>query len=66
MSDLTNPTSRNIELVADLNAQDDDGLGPADYVLADQGDLLGVVEAEELTVGPQAVLAKAFRGELVS
>ena len=27
MSDRANPTSRNIELVADLNAQDDDGLG---------------------------------------
>ena len=27
MSDRANPTSRSVELVADLNAQDDDGLG---------------------------------------
>jgi len=28
-------------------------LGPADYVLADQADLLAVVEAKKLTVGPR-------------
>ena len=36
--------------------------GPADYALATDGDILGVVEAEKLT---QAILAKAFRGEPV-
>jgi type I restriction enzyme R subunit len=36
-------------------------LGPADYVLADQGDLLAVVEAKKLTVGPQGVLPQAER-----
>lgn len=36
-------------------------LGPADYVLADSGDLLGVVEAKKLTLGPQGVLPQAER-----
>src|SRR5262245_45076489 len=36
-------------------------LGPADYVLADLGDLLGVVEAKKLTLGPQGVLPQAER-----
>jgi len=36
-------------------------LGPADYVLADQDDLLAVVEAKKLTVGPQGVLPQAER-----
>lgn len=36
-------------------------LGPADYVLADRGDVLGVVEAKKLTVGPQGVLPQAER-----
>ncbi len=36
-------------------------LGPADYVLADRGDLLGVVEAKKLTLGPQGVLPQAER-----
>jgi len=36
-------------------------LGPADYVLADQADLLAVVEAKKLTVGPQGVLPQAER-----
>jgi type I restriction enzyme R subunit len=36
-------------------------LGPADYVLADSGDLLAVVEAKKLTLGPQGVLPQAER-----
>jgi type I restriction enzyme R subunit len=36
-------------------------LGPADYIFADDGDLLGVVEAKKLTVGPQGVLPQAER-----
>lgn len=36
-------------------------LGPADYVLADRAEPLGVVEAKKLTVGPQGVLAQAER-----
>jgi type I restriction enzyme R subunit len=36
-------------------------LGPADYVLADRAQLLGVVEAKKLTVGPQGVLPQAER-----
>lgn len=36
-------------------------LGPADYVLADQDELLAVVEAKKLTVGPQGVLPQAER-----
>ena len=36
-------------------------LGPADYVLADRAELLGVVEAKKLTVGPQGVLPQAER-----
>src|SRR5207249_3099405 len=36
-------------------------LGPADYVLADNGQLLGVVEAKKLTVGPQGILPQAER-----
>jgi type I restriction enzyme R subunit len=36
-------------------------LGPADYVLADDGELVGVVEAKKLTVGPQGVLPQAER-----
>ena len=36
-------------------------LGPADYVLADQADLLAVVEAKKLTLGPQGVLPQAER-----
>lgn len=35
--------------------------GPADYVLADRGQLLGVVEAKKLTVGPSGVLTQAER-----
>jgi type I restriction enzyme, R subunit len=36
-------------------------LGPADYVLADRAQLLGVVEAKKLTVGPQGVLPQGER-----
>lgn len=36
-------------------------LGPADYALADRGELLGVIEAKKLTVGPQGVLPQAER-----
>lgn len=36
-------------------------LGPADYALADRGELLGVVEAKKLTVGAQGVLPQAER-----
>lgn len=36
-------------------------LGPADYVFADDGILLGVVEAKKLTVGPQGVLPQSER-----
>jgi type I restriction enzyme R subunit len=36
-------------------------LGPADYVLADKNELLGVVEAKKLTLGPQGVLPQAER-----
>ncbi len=36
-------------------------LGPADYVLADHDELLAVVEAKKLTVGPQGVLPQAER-----
>jgi hypothetical protein len=36
--------------------------GPADYGLCVQNRILGIVEAKKLT---QAILAKAFRGELV-
>jgi type I restriction enzyme R subunit len=36
-------------------------LGPADYVLADRAELLGVVEAKKLTLGPQGVLPQAER-----
>jgi type I restriction enzyme R subunit len=35
--------------------------GPADYALSDTGDLLGVVEAKKLTVGPEGVLTQASR-----
>ncbi len=36
-------------------------LGPADYVLSDRAQLLGVVEAKKLTLGPQGVLPQAER-----
>lgn len=36
-------------------------LGPADYVLADRGDAVGVVEAKKLTVGAQGVLPQSER-----
>jgi type I restriction enzyme R subunit len=36
-------------------------LGPADYALSDQGQLLGVVEAKKVTLGPQGVLPQAER-----
>jgi type I restriction enzyme, R subunit len=36
-------------------------LGPADYALADRAQLLGVVEAKKLTLGPQGVLPQAER-----
>ncbi len=36
-------------------------LGPADYVLADNSDLLGVVEAKKLTVGAQGILPQSER-----
>lgn len=36
-------------------------LGPADYVFADDGALLSVVEAKKLTLGPQGVLPQAER-----
>ena len=35
--------------------------GPADYVLCDDGEILGVVEAKKLTLGPQGVLTQAER-----
>ncbi|MCK2213349.1 DEAD/DEAH box helicase family protein [Actinomadura sp. ATCC 31491] len=35
--------------------------GPADYALADQGGLRGVVEAKKVTIGPQGVLTQAER-----
>lgn len=37
------------------------GNGPADYALCDHDDLLGVVEAKKVTVGPQSVLTQAER-----
>lgn len=36
-------------------------LGPADYVLSDGSELLGVVEAKKLTVGAQGILPQAER-----
>jgi type I restriction enzyme, R subunit len=36
-------------------------LGPADYVVTDRGQLLGIIEAKKLTVGPQGVLPQAER-----
>lgn len=36
-------------------------LGPADYVLAERGDLLGVIEAKKVGLGPQGVLPQAER-----
>jgi type I restriction enzyme R subunit len=35
--------------------------GPADYALCDRGNVLGVVEAKKLTLGPQGVLPQAER-----
>lgn len=35
--------------------------GPADYALAADGDILGVVEAKKLTLGPMGVLTQAER-----
>jgi type I restriction enzyme R subunit len=35
--------------------------GPADYALADAGELRGIVEAKKLTLGPQGVLTQARR-----
>jgi type I restriction enzyme R subunit len=35
--------------------------GPADYALVSAGQLLGVVEAKKLTVGPKGVLVQAER-----
>jgi len=35
--------------------------GPADYALATHGDLLGVIEAKRLTLGPQNALTQAER-----
>jgi type I restriction enzyme R subunit len=35
--------------------------GPADYALCDQGEILSVVEAKKLTVGPNGVLTQAER-----
>ena len=34
--------------------------GPADNALADRGQLLGVVEAKKLTVGPSGVLTRSW------
>jgi type I restriction enzyme R subunit len=36
-------------------------LGPADYLLADKNELLAVVEAKKLTLGPQGVLPQSQR-----
>lgn len=36
-------------------------VGPADYLLADKGEVLGVIEAKKLTLGPQGVLPQAER-----
>ena len=35
--------------------------GPADYALCDGGQMLGVVEAKKLTIGPQNILTQAER-----
>src|SRR5688572_33221757 len=35
--------------------------GPADYALCVNGEIIGVVEAKKLTLGPQNVLTKAQR-----
>ena len=35
--------------------------GPADYALVVDGQLLGIVEAKKLTLGPQSVLLQAER-----
>ena len=35
--------------------------GPADYTLCDNGQILGVIEAKKLTLGPQGVLPQAER-----
>jgi len=35
--------------------------GPADYALALDGEILGIVEAKRLTLGPQNVLAQTER-----
>src|SRR5690242_2816570 len=35
--------------------------GPADYALCDAGQVLGVVEAKKVTLGPQGVLTQAER-----
>jgi type I restriction enzyme, R subunit len=35
--------------------------GPADYALACDGTVLGIVEAKKLTLGPQGVLTQAER-----
>ncbi|HVL90971.1 MAG TPA: DEAD/DEAH box helicase family protein, partial [Actinomycetota bacterium] len=37
------------------------GAGPADYALCDGGDVLGVVEAKRVSLGPQNVLSQAER-----
>ena len=35
--------------------------GPADYALCDEGQVIGVVEAKKVTLGPQGVLTQAER-----
>lgn len=35
--------------------------GPADYALCDQGQVLGVIEAKKLTLGPEGILPQAER-----
>jgi type I restriction enzyme R subunit len=35
--------------------------GPADYALCSQGEIIGIVEAKKLTLGPQNVLSQAER-----
>ncbi len=53
------PESYKLEAVAIEEFPTD--LGPADYCLADDGRLLGVVEAKKLTVGPMGILPQAER-----
>lgn len=55
------PTSQIIPIAPHRMEEYETDAGPADYVLARDGRILGVIEAKKITLGPQNVLTQAER-----